>query len=55
LGVNFFCVVEVRFCWGFCENWSAERGFFVVKMWSIRGELWWLDGRVLAGDFFPLF
>jgi hypothetical protein len=38
--VFFCCVVEERFCRGFCENARGERGFFVVNLWWIDGETW---------------
>jgi hypothetical protein len=54
-GVNFFGAAEWCFCWGFWEKLRAERGFLMVKLWWLRGELWCVDGRILGGRNFPLF
>jgi hypothetical protein len=55
LGVNFSGVVEWCFCGGFCEKRCAERGFLLVSLWWIDGELWCVDGRILGRDFFHFF
>jgi hypothetical protein len=54
-GVNFYGVVEWCFCWGFSKKWGAERGFLLVSLWWIDGELWCVDGRILGVKIFPLF
>ena len=46
----FFCVVEGRFCRGFCENARPERGFFVVNLWWIDGETWCVDTMFLRSE-----
>jgi hypothetical protein len=33
----------------------VERGFLMVNLWWIRGELWFVGGRVLGVINFPLF
>jgi hypothetical protein len=30
------------FCWGFWEKRGVERGFWMVIVWWIRGETWWV-------------
>jgi hypothetical protein len=40
LGVIFSCVVEGRFCRGFCGKQRFDRGVFVVQLWWIAGGLW---------------
>jgi hypothetical protein len=55
LGVNFSGVAEWRFCWGFCRKRRAERGFLLVSLWWIAGELWCVDGVILGVENFPFF
>jgi hypothetical protein len=31
----------------------AERGFLMVNLWWIRGELWLVDGRFLGSENVP--
>jgi hypothetical protein len=33
------------FCWGFWQKRGAERGFLMVNLWWIHGELWLVDGH----------
>jgi hypothetical protein len=42
----FFAGDFVVFAGGFGKNRGAERGFLMVILWWIRGELWLVDGRV---------
>jgi hypothetical protein len=51
----FFGVVEGCFCRGFCEKLRAERGFLMVNLWWIDGKSWWVEGRFLTSENFPLF
>jgi hypothetical protein len=37
------------------EKVRAERGFLVVKRWSMCGESWWVDGRFSETKNMPLF
>jgi hypothetical protein len=55
LGVNFSGVVEWRFCWGFSRKRRVQRGFLMVRLWWMRGELWCIGGRILGVKNFPLF
>jgi hypothetical protein len=48
-------VVIVRFCWGFWQKWVVKRGFLMVNLWWIRGELWLVDGRFSGAKNMPLF
>jgi hypothetical protein len=43
------------FAGGFREKPCAERGFLLVCLWWIAGELWWVDGRILGVKNFSLF
>jgi hypothetical protein len=43
--VIFFWRGGVAFLQGVFEKLGAERGFFVVSLWSIAGELWCLEWR----------
>ena len=51
----FYCVVEGRFCRGFCENVRFYRGFFVVKLWWIAGGSWCFDGHFFGSENMPTF
>jgi hypothetical protein len=55
LGVNFSGVAEWCFCRGFCKKWRVERGFLLVSLWWMRGELWCVGGRILGVKDFPFF
>jgi hypothetical protein len=48
-------LVEWRFCWGFCKKWLAERGFLLVSLWWIDGELWCVGWRIWEAENMPLF
>jgi hypothetical protein len=48
-------VVIVRFCWGFWQKWVVERGFLMVNLWWIRGELWLVDGHFSGAKNMPHF
>jgi hypothetical protein len=39
MGGNLSGVVEGCFCGGFCEKWCEERGFLMVRLWWIDGEI----------------
>jgi hypothetical protein len=45
--------------WWFYRGFLKKRvfvcGFSLVKLWWKRGELWCVDGRVLAAKTMPLF
>jgi hypothetical protein len=53
--VVFFAVVICVFCRGFQEKWTFERGFFVVRLWWLRGECGVFGSRFLAAKNTPLF
>src|SRR5437879_3043144 len=36
------------FAGGFREKWLVERGFLLVSLWWIDGELWCVDRRILG-------
>jgi hypothetical protein len=38
---------------GFLAKGGVERGFFVVNLWWIRGELWSVDGHFFGCEDFP--
>jgi hypothetical protein len=48
-------VVIVRFCWGFWQKRVVERGFLMVNLWWIRGELWLVDGHFSGAKNMPHF
>jgi hypothetical protein len=41
----YFLLWFSAFLLGVWQKRVVERGFFVVNLWWIRGELWWVDGR----------
>jgi hypothetical protein len=49
------CVVFMGVLTGVLEKCGAACGFFMVKLWSIRGELWCVDDSFLGAENFPLF
>jgi hypothetical protein len=49
----YFCMVIVRFCWGFWQKWVVERGFLMVNLWWIRGESWFVDGHFSGAKNIP--
>jgi hypothetical protein len=48
-------VVLWVFLRGVLEKMGAERGFLMVNLWWVRGELWSVDDWFLAAENFPLF
>jgi hypothetical protein len=51
----FFWRGGVAFLQGFCKKWRVERGFLLVSLWWMRGELWCVDGCFWAAKNMPLF
>jgi hypothetical protein len=55
ISADFFSKRKARFCWGFCGNLGAGRGFFVDKVWWNAWQRWFANARFSVVENYAIF